>query len=521
MRILLTFLLFNALPWSGYGQYNFDLINSIYDEQHPVMSSTGKALFFTRANHPDNIGGISDKGDIWYSLLIEEQWSAPIHAGFVINSNKWNGILGFSNNGNTMLLHAHYQDDKQGLSIAQKKNEEWSTPTSLKIPYFFNRSIFQSGSISDDEKVIVLSMDSYNTKGEEDIYVLFKQMDGSWSDPKNLGIGINTKYQEISPYLAEDNKTLFFASNGYSNSQGSFDIYKTIRRDDSWLQWSTPVNLGKKINTEGRESSYRYFPDLEIAVYTSTQDSNGYGDIKFISQQQTIRRPVAVKADTIHRVVVPNLVINPTKTNSNTINTTPVFLFVGTVENDYTDEPIEATLFLTKIAGGSKSIYKTNNGAFNISLPLGAYHLGVEAKEYLSRFLTVDVNSAQAPHQITMLPIAVGERVNLKSVLFVRGTDELLLHSYDELDAVAKMMEENLSMEIMLAGHTDNRGSSKLNYDLSEKRVLAVRKYLQSKGISRKRIEGRGYGGSQPLVSNKNEMMRKLNRRVEFIVTKE
>ena len=514
-------MLCSLLALVGHGQYNFDLINSVYDEQCPVIASEGSTLFFTRANHPDNIDGISDKGDIWYSTLIGDKWSVPIHAGSVINNSKWNGVLGFSNNGNTMLLHHHYQDSKQGLSISQKREDGWTSPVALKIPYFLNRSALQSGSISNDGKVIVLSIDSYNTRGGEDIYVLFRQNDGSWSDPKNLSSVVNTIYQEMTPYIAEDTKTLFFASNGHPNSEGSFDIYRTVRDDDTWTSWSIPENLGNEINSEGRESFYQYSVDTKIALYVSTIHSDGYGDFKSAKQNELIEKLNTVSLDTIN--LNPDtlaLVTVPIAMSDTLAKTKSGFMFTGTVKSAKTDSLLEATLLVSATERNLQVTRETNNGSFNIPLPPDTYHLSVEAKGYLSKFLTVQVDSIAAQYHIAMSPIIVGETVNLKSVLFNRGTDELLSSSYGELDAVVKMMKENSSMEIALGGHTDNQGSSKLNYNLSEKRVVAVEKYLQSKGISGKRIDGKGYGGSKPIASNKNETTRKFNRRVEFTVTK-
>jgi len=510
---ILTFFSLSA-ALSGQSQSNFDSVNSVYDEQYPVFSSDGNRMYFTRANHPSNIGGLRDKGDIWYATFNEGKWSNPIHAGAIINNDKWNSVVGFSSDGNSMILHHHYQDDRQGLSISQKKNDGWTIPTSLKIPYFLNRSNIQSGSVSSDGGTILLSIESYNTKGGEDIYVLFRQNNGSWSDPKNLGVVINTAYQEISPYLAEDNKTLFFASNGHPLSKGSFDVYQATRIDDSWINWSTPTNIGNEVNTEGRESSYQYFSETKSAVYISTQDSDGYGDIKSIKQSVEIEKPI-IEIDTTNIENNEVLVADPIKEKL-----AVDYSFKGTVKSATTDSLILATLFIRAVDNSLQLTHETVTGEFTIQLPVGNYHLGIEAKDYLSKFLTIEIDSITTNHHVKMAPIMIGETVNLKSVLFGRGTDELLSSSFDELDAVVKMMEANTSMEIALGGHTDNQGSSKLNYALSEKRVIAVKKYLQSKGIAGRRIEGKGYGGSRPIASNKNEITRKLNRRVEFTVTK-
>jgi outer membrane protein OmpA-like peptidoglycan-associated protein len=522
MRRQFIFIILSLVTITTYSQYNLDMINSVNDEQCPVISPDGKTMFFTRANSIDNVGGVADKGDIWSSTLVKDQWSTPIQAGAIINNEQWNAVMGFSNNGNTMILHHHYNDGKQGLSVSQKRNDHWSQPTTLKIPYFVNRSKLQSGSISNDGNIMLLSIESYNTKGGEDIYVVLKDAGGEWTDPKNLGNVVNTKFQELTPYLAGDNKTLFFASNGHPNSAGSFDIYRTVRQGDSWTNWSVPENLGATINTEGRESSYQILAQGKEAIYVSTLDSDGYGDIRSVKQQEQILDIIAAPADTVvvaaDVAVVAPLIVEDSVASP--VSSTG-FYFTGTIADANDGSLLNGNILLTALPGGLQTAHKVDNGNFDIPLPLGDYHLGVEAKGYLSKFLTVNVDSVVTRHQITLSPIIVGETVNLSSVLFRRATADLLPASYDELDAVVNMMQENPGMEILLGGHTDNQGSSKLNYTLSEKRVESVKKYLQDQGISGRRIEGKGYGGSRPIASNKNEATRKLNRRVAFTVTKE
>ena len=78
------------------------------------------------------------------------------------------------------------------------------------------------------------------------------------------------------------------------------------------------------------------------------------------------------------------------------------------------------------------------------------------------------------------------------------------------------MMIDNPEISIELSGHTDNVGNAKKNVDLSQQRVEIVKQYLLEKGIGTDRISGKGYGGSQPITSNKSEVTRRLNRRVEF-----
>jgi outer membrane protein OmpA-like peptidoglycan-associated protein len=519
MRHLFTLSLIIFIQSLAWSQYNVDSLNSVYDEQYPILTPNGRSMYFTRSNHPENIGGEQDKGDIWYSTLVGGKWTKPVHGGSEINNKSWNAVLGFGDNGNQVLLHHHYEDNKQGLSISKKKNKGWTIPESITIPYFLNRSDLQSGSLSQNGDLILLSIESYNSKGGEDLYVIKKNEDNTWTDPKNLGSTVNSLYQEISPYLAEDNKTMFFASNGHKGGRGSFDIYRSIRQDDSWTNWSKPKNIGKEINTQGRESSYIYLLEQETALYVSTLDSDGYGDIKFLKKQEKINSVIEKVVDPIiaaKDLVVSDILVEESKN----VDLQADAVFSGSVKSSKDGRYISVELVISSVEKSFRTTVEVINGVFNKPMAAGDYHVRIEANGYISKLLAITLDSVFTSYEIFLSPIVVGELVSLASVLFKQGTSELISSSNEELDAVVDMMQSNASMEISLGGHTDNRGSSKLNFVLSEKRVESVKKYLQSKGIAGKRISGKGYGGSKPIASNKNELTRKLNRRVEFTVTK-
>jgi outer membrane protein OmpA-like peptidoglycan-associated protein len=88
------------------------------------------------------------------------------------------------------------------------------------------------------------------------------------------------------------------------------------------------------------------------------------------------------------------------------------------------------------------------------------------------------------------------------------------------LDLVVALLKSNPKVKIELSGHTDNRGIPGQNLKLSQARVEKVKDYLVSKGISKNRITGKGYGGAKPIASNDTEETRLLNRRVEFTILK-
>lgn len=197
---LLGMLLFHLLQSVSAQESNpFKLVNSVYDEQSPVISPDGKVLYLTIANHPQNLGGKKDPGDIWVSLNLGGVWQAPIHGGNEINNENYNAAISFSRDGAILFLTGHYTKNgivnTQGISFTEKTSSGWSLPKNISIPYFLNRSDLFSASIDDDQRVLVYSAESYSTIGAEDIYISTIQ-NGKWSEPVNVGKQINTARQK-------------------------------------------------------------------------------------------------------------------------------------------------------------------------------------------------------------------------------------------------------------------------------------------------------------------------------------
>lgn len=199
------------------------------------------------------------------------------------------------------------------------------------------------------------------------------------------------------------------------------------------------------------------------------------------------------------------------------------FVVFGRVTDAKTNLPIQPILSFH-----SDTVYTfvaNTDGSYEVKFPwLRPYKLRVEAAGYVSRIEKL-VTGSYAMKSLEMnfqlQPIEIGTTVNLKSILFQQSTHNLLPQSNDELDLVVSFLKSNPKVEIMLLGHTDNRGNPEHNQRLSQKRVERVKSYLVSKGISAKRITGKGFGGSKPIADNSTEETRRLNRRVEFTIVKD
>jgi OOP family OmpA-OmpF porin len=526
MRFYFTlFLVVILTPLSAQLNYNsFQLVNTSYDEQSPVVSPDGRTLFFTVANHPQNMGGKKDPGDIWFSRLIGDQWSAPIHGGEILNDKAYNAVAGVSGNGDKLFLHGHYNPQgglakTQGISFSTNGGSGWTKPVNISIPYFQNKSGTLCGAISADNSVFVFSAETYGTHGVDDIYVSTNS-GGKWSEPRNLGKLINTQFQELSPWLGSDDKTLYFSTNGRSGS-GSFDVYSSTRLDDTWTNWSTPVNMGANINTEGRELFFRIYPEFGFNIYTSTRNSDGYGDIKIFRNDTPY-----VKKDSATTIVnhAPDTLVKITPVIHDTAtHEAKVVRIYGRVSNAKTGEAITSRI---SFSGPKASVQEATSGAegYSIAIPsTQEYDVKIEANGYVSTLEQLDINTYEMRDlemNFKLQPVEVGTTVNLKHVLFAQAKTEILPESFPELDLVVSFLKENPNVKIELSGHTDSRGVHADNVKLSQQRVNKVKEYLVAKGIDGKRISGKGYGGLKPIASNDSEDSRKMNRRVEFTIKK-
>ena len=486
-------------------------LNSRWDEQNPIVSPDGKVLYFTRANDSLNIGGPRDKGDIWGATLSEEGiWQEPKNLGRPVNDELKNYILGFSPDGNIMFLNKEKRNPgglviNDGVAFSVLKNGKWSKPVKISVDYMLNRSKHQSGSISADGSVMLLSLQSYASRGEEDIYISTYK-DGKWTQPKNLGSDINTPSQEMTPYLSPDKTKLYFSSNGHGG-KGGRDIFMAERQGEGWTTWSKPKSLGNEVNSIGVELNYFIDVQNEVAYFSSTQNSDGYGDIR--------AHDVMVQLEDEKQEVYAELIEKAEEEQKN-------ILISGNVYNQKSNEPMIASIQL----GGDEMDLNVNSlegdGYFEIEVPKNAasVDLTIKSPGFMSVNKLIELEGESVSREYHLTPLEVGATITLNNVYFERGNSTLLDESYVELDQVVDMLKENPDVKIELSGHTDNQGSSKLNLQLSQERVDVVVQYMEKKGIESKRMKGRGYGGTRPVASNASEGTRKKNRRVEILILK-
>lgn len=471
-------------------------INSPFQELSPVISSDGNLLFFCREGSPQNAGYKQRKHDqdIWLSRKqADGSFGSPEHLDAPFNTAGYDFPVAFFSENQTLYLGNTYMPDGKsapGISKSQLVDGKFIFPEALIIEDFYNDVNLVAYSMGADQKTLIMSLKRRDTRGKSDLYVSFLRENGKWTKPLNLGSDINSSAAELTPYLASDLRTVYFASDR-TGGFGKFDLYMARREDDSFKKWSAPKNLGKNFNTAGSENSFALTPDGTEAIYASDTDA-GSKDLRVQSVPEKFQ---PLRFPTLR----------------------------GTV-TDIDQKPLEAEVFVEKL-GGEKTIAQTKSnlpdGKFSVTVPPGMrYGLHARKENYAPVSVSVDLtknSGARTPEiRLTLVPLQAGNKIRLNNVFFATNSAQLDKSSHSELNRLVLLLKANASLKIEIGGHTDNVGSAAANMKLSARRAAAVRQYLLSQGVEKKRISARGYGETKPIGDNRNEAGRRLNRRVEF-----
>lgn len=261
-------------------------INSPAEEGMPLLTSDGKRLYFTRALYEGNEGGEYSGSDIWFSEMKNGSWAKATNS-LSINNKNHNVITGIGEDGKTVYyLDVSPAKKLQGIYFSTVLNNRWSSPELIPLSGIDNLD-FLGVYVARKGDLIFLSMKAPDSRGNEDLYYTVKDKSGMWSTPRNLGASINTPGFEISPFLSVDGRRLYFSSNGH-RGEGDADIFYSEKLYDSWETWSTPVNLGKGINSKKFDAYFSIYGD-SLALFASNREGS-MADIYSarVTQQRTI-----------------------------------------------------------------------------------------------------------------------------------------------------------------------------------------------------------------------------------------
>ncbi|MCG8475528.1 MAG: OmpA family protein [Cytophagales bacterium] len=468
-------------------------INTRAEEKKPIISPDGRTLYFVRQFDAQNTGGVDDAQDIYVAHKNEKGvWGEAQNIGRPLNDQHANGVCSVSPDGKRMILLNDSFAGKRKASggMSTFENGQWSIPKRIEIKDFANYSEFEDFYLTNNGQVLLLAIDNSDGYGDQDL-MFCRKYSGGWSAPINLGSQINTSGAEYSPFLASDNKTLYFASTGHGGMGGS-DIFYSRRMDDTWKKWTKPKNIGSIINTKNNESYYAISAAGDEAFFVS-EGRNGTSEI--------------------FRIALPK-----------EAQPDPVLLLYGRVINMKTKEKMRSKIVFTDVESdevAGEALSSASEKGYQIVLPKGKhYRVSAELDGYLPVDEWIDLKDFESYEEVRkdlhMIPLEIGQKMKLSKILFDRGTVDLSGDAAYYVERLADLMKMNPAMRIELGGHTDNRGSFQKNLLLSRERVELIKSFLIDLGVEASRVEAKGYGSTRPVASNDNPEKRKLNRRVEF-----
>lgn len=435
----------------------FQSTNEIYTIQNEILThvSSDKTDYYyvARSFEPDGItinkNTLYQKhlnaGGNWTVGPVEIPGLDPGHPYSVIGSNR---------NGKKLYILNSFRGDnltKSNIYYTTLTSNGWSPLYKVDIAgiNFFD-PVF-SGMVSHDENVMFLSLDDPRVLGQENLYVSFAKGGNKWSWPEQIQ-GINSVASDFSPFLSDDGKYLYFASNR-EGGLGNSDIYVSERQDQTYRNWSAPKNMGMEINTMADETYY-------------TELSN---DQFFVVQGQD--KP----DDQFYNTVV--LAVNGPEEESILVEKT------GDYEGELpTVNDTEAVLTSASNAPMQSSYSGSNSSALN----------GYNVRSEIGRRYYQQVTGSE-------------------TVYFGLNSATLSTDGKMVLNQVASDFINNPSMNIEVTGFTCDLGQAGYNMDLSYERAMAVAEHLVYLGVNPAQIFSKGVGENQSAGNQSTNRRAELN----------
>lgn len=466
------------------------MINSKYRDYFPSITADQEQLIFSR-----NIDG---NEDFFLSRKDKGEWTTPIPLSSKINTPQYNeGAQSLSPDGKYLFFTGCNRPDGLGrcdIYVSHKDGNDWSEPFNLGAPV--NTIYWDSQpAISPDGTTLYFVSNRPGGIGGYDLWKSHLKDDGYWTEPENLGPDINTPYDENTPFIHPDGKTLYFSSDGWPGL-GNKDIF--MSRMDQNGKWGKPENLGYPINTFSEETGLIVTPDGKKGIFSSNL-TGGYGDMDIYEfNMPESKRPQ------------------------------PVTYVKGIVKDKKTGAFLEAEVQVVDLKSG-RNVFKDytakENGEFLAVMPIGstyAFNASADGYAFFSEHYELEQAATNTPIQIVIAleKLVLGQQVILKNIFFNTNEYTLLPSSLPEIETLTRLLNSNKTIGIEIQGHTDNTGTTVKNEKLSIDRAKAVYDRLIANKIAPERLSYKGYGQTKPVALNDMEEHRKLNRRTSFLINK-
>ncbi|WP_226178487.1 OmpA family protein [Hymenobacter lucidus] len=481
-------------------------INTAFSEHSPVISNDDKLLLFT--SRGENVTGatgsvanpknksIAADGEYYEDIfeakrIDDENWEKPRSLSGALNGKGHDASIQVFDNDTKMLMYR--QDENGDIFYSEKGGTDWTEPK--KLNNNINSKAFESDAyITPDGLTIYFSTSKYSDQNTLDIYYATRQAGGDWGTPKSLGNVINTPFDDDSPYLSKDGKTLYFSSRGH-NTMGGYDIFKS-EFDSVGRTWGRPENMGYPVNTPDDDTYYRLSPDGSYA-YLSSYRIGGYGEkdiytINYI-KNAIIRGKVYSLRDS---TVIPGVEL----------------VFSGT----QADKTALSYRDVTKPETGDYQVNVLSGRTYQVAVSKDGKN--IETQEFAVPISTNDSTVIEKNFYVPYVDTTNANLAQFKKIYFDTDKYKLRPESIKELNNISGILKANPGINISIEGHCDSRNTDEYNIVLGQNRADAAYNYLKKNGIAETRLTTVSYGERKPAATNDSPENMQLNRRVEFRV---
>lgn len=411
------------------------------------------------------------------------------------------------------------------LMMSQKSGDRWTVPVLLN--FIQDEINYGHPAISLDGSTLYFSCNSKEGWGGYDIWFSERTSDG-WGEPILMGRSINSTGNEQFPFIDKD--TLYFSSD-FHTGMGGLDIFKTYKINNG--AWVPVQNLKPPINSGADDFGYAIDYEaakgkdiLQKGFFTSTRfDGKGGDDIyQFEKRVLPPEPPKPKQPEVAHKMILEGYVLEKIYESPDD----PSSQVLGR-------KPLSQAKVTVKFGKQEKKYPVDNNGFFSFELEENQdYYFLASKTNYLnnedffsSKGIAKDPNNPIQKFEIEIVldKIYLNQEIVLEDIYYDFDKWDIRKDAEPTLDKLLRNLQLNPSLRIQLASHTDCRGSTKYNEDLSQKRAQSVVNYLISKDIDPGRLEAKGFGKNQLradcICSRCSEDEHQKNRRTTFAILEE
>jgi outer membrane protein OmpA-like peptidoglycan-associated protein len=462
-------------------------VNSDKADYGPTIGNLDSLLLFTskRNSGMQSIERTYNE-DIFFTTRINGQW-LEAQEFKTVNTRYNEGSACLSMDGKKLYFARCNSPDSYGncdiFEATLKADSTWDNVKNLGIN--INTISWDSHpSLSHSGDTLFFASDRLGGFGLSDIYYSVKDAEGKWQKALNIGPIINTMGNEVSPFFHHRYNVLYFSSDGQPLTFGDFDIYKSYRQK---INWGEPKNIGPLVNGPGSEYYFTIDSESNQLFYARSDES----DIENLD---------------LHTFPVP-MEAQPTA----------VAHLKGSLTDRQSKKPLKGIVSIIDLDKGVEVApkYLRENGSFDFDLiNKRNYLLIIQGEDF---FRIEELFFMDGDMQMDRETDPIESKIAFQSLEFENGKADILPAMHQDLNKLADFLIDHPKFSLHISGHTDSQGSEDSNLRLSQARADAIKAYLIYEfKIESRRIDAKGFGSSKPIVEERGDKDRKLNRRVEF-----